>query len=404
VKAQKRMKERSSFRSERRLAVRREQAFEERITTVLRELGYRTERPKQMPNFGPDILAWKTDPLMGEVRLAVELKYYENSLVPLPAVRHALAFLDLGRFDRTAIVTTIGFTEESKSFAQESGKLSLLTEADLVRQLPQRQQKSYQRGLLEAGYIQFFISQSLREEKQADTSLIIRQAELPKDQLLQLVAKSVSPEELLDILVQRASKEAIVENLVSLLEPHQLEVVVRHAMSIESSRLKGKKQSLRESYERARSETDPDTKGKLFEKFFKELIVLVPDLSIAGSRINPEGIEEIDIQVWNENRKGVWEAFDQMIFVECKNWSGPVGSSAISEFRAKLDDHKVRAGIFVAMNRITGEDNGGAWGNVRNALKAGYKIVVLEGTDLDDILACVDVTDKVREKYQRIYQ
>jgi hypothetical protein len=169
-----------------------------------------------------------------------------------------------------------------------------------------------------------------------------------------------------------------------------------------------KKESIRRLFNLARNhpvnnQTEINAKGRLLEQVVSKIVSLVRDLHVVGTRID-DGIQEIDIYVRNHNKKYVWADMEGMIFIECKNWAGRVGSNEIALFGQKLNNKGLGSGIFVAMNGITGEDFDGAKGQLRLLLQQGVKIIVIDGTDIEDILNCRDASAKIDEKYIDLYK
>jgi len=375
--------------------------FEKRVASIFEALGYSVRRQAWLRDRGFDLMLEKLDPPF-LLRTGVELKYYENSLLPANVVRQVLGSLALAKLDKLAIVTTIGFTEEAKRLAEESGRIVCLTEAELVKTIPNSKKRiEFEQDLKIAGYSQSFFTSLLNAGFEDYRSTILEG--VPKSRLRELFVQSATDEEMVEVLATRIPREKLVQALVSMLEPSELEGVITVARRLESTNLKQRKGTLRQAYDAAKNESNPQRKGKLLESFFKELIALVPDLRVVRSNVD-DGVQEVDIQVRNDNRQRVWQVFGDMIFVECKNWSEAVGSDEISKFWIKLQNKNVKGGIFVAINGITGDRGDGAWGNVKNAFDKGYTIVVLDGDDLEEILSCVDITDKVDEKYVDIYE
>jgi hypothetical protein len=178
---------------------------------------------------------------------------------------------------------------------------------------------------------------------------------------------------------------------------------VSEEIEVSAESISRKKESIRSDYESAKQEVNINVKGRLLEQVISQILGLVPDLYTVSTRID-DGIQEIDIYVRNHNRKYVWADFNGMIFVECKNWSSAVSSDEIMKFSQKLDNKGLKSGIFVAMNGITGRNLGGAKGQLILLLQKGIKIIVIEGRDIEDILNCMDVSDKVDQKYIDMYK
>ncbi|MGC1929113.1 MAG: restriction endonuclease [Candidatus Nitrosopolaris sp.] len=151
------------------------------------------------------------------------------------------------------------------------------------------------------------------------------------------------------------------------------------------------------------NQVEINAKGRLLEQVVSQIISLVRDLRIGGTRID-DGIQEIDIYVRNHNKKHIWAEMEGMIFIECKNWVCRVGSKEIALFAQKLNNKGLKSGIFVTMNGITGEGFEGARGQLRFLLQQGVKIIVIDGTDIQDILNCRDVSAKIDEKYIDLYK
>lgn len=174
---------------------------------------------------------------------------------------------------------------------------------------------------------------------------------------------------------------------------------------LDAVEIQRRKQVLKEKYNTAKNEVDNYIKGKLFENVISDLLELVPGLKIVGRNVN-SGIEEIDLMFQNDSSLRIWKEFDRMIFVECKNWSESVGSNEIRNFEGKLRNFWLHAGIFVAINGFTGRrGESGAIGQNRIRFKQeGFKIILLNGNDLNEILRSQDTSEKVNEKWLNLYR
>jgi hypothetical protein len=166
--------------------------------------------------------------------------------------------------------------------------------------------------------------------------------------------------------------------------------------------LRSQKSSIRTLYEDALRSTNNNEKGKLLERFISDLIKLVPELKVVGVRVD-DGVQEVDLVIRNLNKKGVWSDLEGVIFVECKNWSDPAGAAEIRNFHGKLMSKCIKCGLFVSIHGITGEGLQGATEQLQRCLQAGYKIIILEGKDIEDMLNCKDVSAKIDEKYIKLY-
>lgn len=56
------------------------------------------------------------------------------------------------------------------------------------------------------------------------------------------------------------------------------------------------------------------------------------------------------------------------------------------------------------MNGFTGKEYDGAEGQIKKYLAQGFKIVTLDGKDIEKILQCKDITQIVEEKYINLFK
>lgn len=371
--------------------------FEERIAGIFKELGFRVER--QSPTLSPGfdmILAREDFPFV--FRTGVEIKYYERSLVPIRVVSEALELAKRTGVNKAAIVTSLGFSEEALDFAsKQGGRISLLTEAEILVEIPGNRRRSFVKDVASADYFRStmsFVSQSSVVSKYL--------GELSEKELAKLLTESLPKNEIVSMVIEKVPPEALIEGILQVLSPGQLTELLRQAR--QTGTTLEQKKPIEEKYRKALAISDSNLKGKLLEEVVKEIIELVPGLSVLdGARIDT-GIEEIDLEVRNHNREYVWADFEGMIFVECKNWSKAVGSDEIDHFKATMGRHQIHAGILVAVNGTTGSGLDAASGAIKMYLQEGFKIIIVDGEDLEDIFKCVDVSDKIEEKYRKLYR
>lgn len=96
-------------------------------------------------------------------------------------------------------------------------------------------------------------------------------------------------------------------------------------------------------------------KGRVLEDLVCYLFEQVPGVSI-GKRnaLNTFESEEIDVAFWNRMDVDGFYFLPNIILVECKNWSQPVGSEEVNWFDSKLKRRGQPFGILIAANGITG--------------------------------------------------
>lgn len=137
-------------------------------------------------------------------------------------------------------------------------------------------------------------------------------------------------------------------------------------------------------------------KGKALEDLICYLFGKVPGIEIARrNALNQFQTEETDIALWNNKSKAGFQFLPYQILVECKNWSGPVGSTEVSYFVSRLQNRGLDYGILIAVKGITGNNPGitAAHYEVAMALPKGIRIIILTK---EEILALKDTKEVVR--------
>jgi hypothetical protein len=374
--------------------------FEKRVADAFQAINYEIEIPLEHVGFDFIIRGYQF-PL--EVVAIVETKYFESFLVPATVVYQMLDLVEKHHVDKAIIVTTLGFSEKAKEVAEEySGRIVLLNEIELMERIPRKDLGRFYTPFLKSEYVASSVHNYFVEKKPNYEEIITR---IPREQLCQLLFEFVSPEEIRNLVSKRIPETFFYEQFENKLELRDIkqifaELPKRLALPI------SQKKKISELYDQAIAvKDDPNLKGDLFEKVTKQIFELVPNIEFKGSDID-DGIEEIDIQLRNRNHEHVWADFEGMIFVECKNWSKPVGSAEIDNFKCKLERNGLKIGIFIALKGVTGSPTKleGAWGAIKMHLQNGYKIVILDGKDLEDIFRCKDVSETIDDKYVLLYK
>lgn len=106
----------------------------------------------------------------------------------------------------------------------------------------------------------------------------------------------------------------------------------------------------------------------------------------------------------------MFEPWDNLISVECKNWSNPAGAHLIDNFAAKIRLKHLTTGIFIAANGVTGDfvngdnQNRGAVYRLHEHLtRDGIRIVVIRMDDLRGLVDIDDFLELVKDRYCKIY-
>jgi hypothetical protein len=94
--------------------------------------------------------------------------------------------------------------------------------------------------------------------------------------------------------------------------------------------------------------------------------------------------EEIDLLVANESNDPVLRDIGNPIAVECRHRKKPASSRDIRDFRGKLGDIGLKAGILITLKGVTGHQFDGV-SVIRDARKTGVSIIVVAIEDLKRI-------------------
>jgi predicted helicase len=111
-----------------------------------------------------------------------------------------------------------------------------------------------------------------------------------------------------------------------------------------------------------------DEKGRSLEDLIQYLMERIPGIEI-GVRDVRGDIEEIDFVLLNEQIDPFIKSWENVILVECKNWSKKVGASEVEWFIHKLRRRGLTNGILIAAEGITGDEQRAAGALIMEALK-----------------------------------
>ncbi len=142
-------------------------------------------------------------------------------------------------------------------------------------------------------------------------------------------------------------------------------------------------------------------KGRVLEDLVCYLFEQVPGVSI-GKRnaLNTFESEEIDVAFWNRMDADGFYFLPNIILVECKNWSQPVGSEEVNWFDSKLKRRGQSFGVLVAANGITGNSQKieAAHEIIRVALSEGRQLIVITRSEIENLRATEDLVKLIQEK------
>lgn len=147
-----------------------------------------------------------------------------------------------------------------------------------------------------------------------------------------------------------------------------------------------------------------DEKKKTLEKLATFLFSSI-DKSISVLPNVRTSTEEIDLLLKNESTAPFWQRLGSPIFVECKNWSTPVGTNVLRDFKGKMETQGIRNGILISVAGITGDSWRGAKAYLKEQKMIGYFIILLDQKDLEEIaLGRLSPAEKISEKYYWLFR
>jgi hypothetical protein len=142
-------------------------------------------------------------------------------------------------------------------------------------------------------------------------------------------------------------------------------------------------------------------KGRALEDLVCYLFEQVPGVSI-GKRntLNTFKSEEIDVAFWNRMDVDGFYFLPNIILVECKNWSQPVGSEEVNWFDSKLKRRGQPFGILIAANGITGNSQKveAAHEIIRVALSEGRQLIVITKVEIENLRFTEQLVRLIQEK------
>ena len=142
-------------------------------------------------------------------------------------------------------------------------------------------------------------------------------------------------------------------------------------------------------------------KGRALEDLICYLFEQIPGVSV-GKRnaFNTFESEEIDVAFWNRMDADGFYFLPNIILVECKNWSKPVGSEEVNWFDSKLKRRGQSFGILIAANGITGSSQRieAAHEIIRVALSEGRQLIVITQAEISNLQTTEDLVKLVQEK------
>ena len=138
------------------------------------------------------------------------------------------------------------------------------------------------------------------------------------------------------------------------------------------------------------------------EELVRYVFERIPGVEFYKSNIvNNPGSEEIDVAFFNNKAAKGFAFLENLLLVECKNWSSPVGANHVREFTTKLEHRACAYGVLVAVNGITGDaqDRTAAHDAVRMALAVKkIRVIVITRAEIESWVNSTDVIELFKRK------
>jgi len=141
--------------------------------------------------------------------------------------------------------------------------------------------------------------------------------------------------------------------------------------------------------------------GQALEDLVCYIFERVPGIEVAKRNVlNTFRTEEIDVAFWNSRQRNGLYFLPNIVLVECKNWSQPIGSQEVGYFVQRLQNRGRDHGILVAANGITGsaEDRDRAHYEIAMALGRGFHVLVLTRAEIETLTDTSQLVRLLKEK------
>jgi hypothetical protein len=156
--------------------------------------------------------------------------------------------------------------------------------------------------------------------------------------------------------------------------------------------------SLLETGDQAKTTTE---QGRALEDLVCYVFQRIPGIEVAKRNVlNIFETEEIDVAFWNSRERNGLYFLPNIILVECKNWSHPIGSQEVAYFIQRLQNRGRDYGVLVAANGITGsaEDHDRAHYEIAMALGRGFHVLVLTRAEIQTLVDTTQLVHLLKEK------
>lgn len=146
-------------------------------------------------------------------------------------------------------------------------------------------------------------------------------------------------------------------------------------------------------------------RGKALEDLLSHLFGRISGVRLVRRNVLTGDLSgEIDLIFWND--RSVLDFLPNILMFECKNWSTPVDSAAVTHFATKATNRKLSHAFLVAANGITGDaiQVTAAHAHLHSTLLVhDCKLVILDRADLCSLVSTEQLIALVQERISEIY-
>lgn len=141
--------------------------------------------------------------------------------------------------------------------------------------------------------------------------------------------------------------------------------------------------------------------GQALEELICYLFSRVSGIEVVKrNSLNVFATEEIDVAFWNARLQNGLYFLPNILLVECKNWSAPVGSQEVAYFAQRLQNRGRDYGILIAANGISGsaKEINRAHYEIAMSLSRGLHILILTRAELEALHSTEQLIRLLKEK------
>lgn len=163
--------------------------------------------------------------------------------------------------------------------------------------------------------------------------------------------------------------------------------------------------NLAEAWQGIDAASSNNEKGHALENLICLLLEAVPGTRIRRNLVDVFRAEEVDVLLYNLKAPNGFHFLSNIILVECKNWTVPVGAKDVDFFCTKVKDRCAEYGILIAANGITGDPMEFSSANqiISSNLSHGIRILVIKLEDLRNIVSTEDFINLIFDKMMDLH-